>query len=579
MVFTRDAEGRLVPLRVTPAVQPVQQGISSSSGMAQVSSAENPVDTSVPPGGQVNLKSSSMSPQQQQQQQAQPVQKTPAPAKKATIRTPVQKSQEQQVTPPATQQEEFKGFTKSEPVQAPLETQDTPEQQVALHELAQGTAATTGAPIGKRYQTVFNWLRRKDPTLTPWTDFVLHGPRTSIAKSNASDMEAAQFEQQVLRNQMAQGQDNMTMAQVRLRQQYQNQWNNLVNDWNKGYYSGDEQTEQAFYDEAKRLLGAMNAVGMNTSVLRMPSINAGGFSQGYNKTLAEPLENLRHLDSVMGEIYSKAANDPNWLTGAEATTYFDKLGEYAILDLAKSKGQIADAEKVRIQVEMMDPNIRKMYDNIMMKFFADNRSLMAVASQYNLDLSARKSLEDLRKDLNGEGLGVNQAPKGADIGWNSHFMKTFTKGTQEHANVVNAIADVFNGIERAGGNVPTNLQAMFSALKNGMDEFHDYVLQDAPVNMPLVWNMASRMRNESLSKYNDWARKNGKFFGWKYRSAYNVPEQFGRELEQFQNSKLFQDAQAPVYRKNITAGAHIPPKGDIQGKIPLRKISNGGGTR
>lgn len=578
MVFTRDAEGRLVPLGVTPAVQPVQQGISSSSGMTQVSSAENPVDTSVPPGGQVNLKSSSMAPPVQQ---TPPAQKTPAPAKKkATIRTPVQKSQDQQVTPPATQQEEFKGFTKSEPVQAPLETQDTPEQQVALHELAQGTAATTGGPVGKRYQTVFNWLRRKDPTLTPWTDFVLHGPRTSIAKSNASDMEAAQFEQQVLRNQMAQGQNNnLTMAQVRLRQQYQNQWNNLVNDWNKGYYSGDEQTEQAFYDEAKRLLGAMNAVGMNTSVLRMPSINAGGFSQGYNKTLAEPLENLRHLDSVMGEIYSKAANDPNWLTGAEATTYFDKLGEYAILDLAKSKGQIADAEKVRIQVEMMDPNIRKMYDNIMMKFFADNRSLMAVASQYNLDLSARKSLEDLRKDLNGEGLGVNQAPKGADIGWNSHFMKTFTKGTPEHANVVNAIADVFNGIERAGGNVPTNLQAMFSALKNGMDEFHDYVLQDAPVNMPLVWNMASRMRNENLSKYNDWARKNGKLFGWKYRSAYNVPEQFGRELEQFQNSKQFQDAQAPIYKKKITVGAHIPPKGDIQGKIPLRKISNGGGTR
>ena len=74
MVFTRDAEGRLVPLGVTPAVQPVQQGISSSSGMAQVSSAENPVDTSVPPGGQVNLKSSSMSPQQQQ---TPPVQKTP----------------------------------------------------------------------------------------------------------------------------------------------------------------------------------------------------------------------------------------------------------------------------------------------------------------------------------------------------------------------------------------------------------------------------------------------------------------------------------------------------------------------
>ena len=79
-----------------------------------------------------------------------------------------------------------------------------------------------------------------------------------------------------------------------------------------------------------------------------------------------------------------------------------------------------------------------------------------------------------------------------------------------------------------------------------------------------------------MTKYNDWTRKNGKLFGWKYRSAFNMPEKFGDELRAFQQTKRWEDAQAPVYRMKLTAGAHIPP---VPGQLwNPGKVNNGRGA-
>ena len=454
-------------------------------------------------------------------------------------------------------------------------SQPTTDQLAGLRSLAEGTAESTLVnPQQQKYQTVFNWLTRRDPTVSPWTDFVLHGPRTSIAQSNRSDMEAAQLEQQMLRQQQQGMSSQLTMPQVRLRQQYQAQWDKLLGEWNKGAYSGNEQTEQAFYDEAERLLGRMHNAGMDISTLRMPSINAGGFSQGFNKNLAEPLNNLRELDSIMGNIYENSIKDPNWLNTPDATTLFDKLGERVILDLGKSKGAIADAEKVRIQVEMMPKEIRRMYDNIMMKFFDDNRGLMALASQFNLNMSARATIDALARDFGGENLTTNDGSR--NPAFQKNIEETLTPGTEKNTNFLLGVADVFNAIERAGGNVPNNLQAMFSAIKNGIDEFHQYVMQDAPVNMQLVWDLAQRSRKENITKYNDWAQKAGKSFGWKYRTSFNPASNFSQWLKEFQtpdSDGLMPYEAAPVYWRNITVGPSIP-----NGRLDAKKRNNGRGT-
>ena len=547
---------------VDPLNSPSMAGVSSSS-MAYPP-ADNPGDPSVDPQSQVNVKSSSTAPQQQAQQ--------PKPA--------VRKSAPKKAVAPAKQETAPSGqgfsFTKVEQPQTEpeLDPQAEMEKRIGLGALAEGTAQSITGP-SQKYQTVFGWLTRRDPTLTPWTDFVLHGPRTSIAKSNRSDMEAAQLEQQVMRQQQA-GAQGLTMPQVRLRQQMQQQWDKLLGRWEAGRFVGDEQTEQQFYDEANRLLTAMQNAGMDTSTLSMPSMNPGGFSQGYNKNVAEPLDKLRHLDSIMGEIYTRAANDPNWVTGPEATNLFDKLGELTIIDLAMTKGQIADAEKVRQQVAMMDPTIRQMYDNIMMKFFGDNNSLQKLAQMYQLDLSTRKTIEDIGRDLNGQNLGINDKPAGANIGFADNVQSWFEKGSKKNRSLIGAVGNVFNAVQRAGGNVPEQLMTAYEAMKEGKDAFKEYVMQDAPVNMALIWELGERMRNENLSKYNDWTRKNGKLFGWKYRSAFNMPEKFGDELRAFQTTPKWKDAQAPVYNATITSGGHIPP---VPGQMwNPGKVNNGRGA-
>ena len=530
---------------VDPLNSPSMAGVSSSS-MAYPP-ADNPGDPSVDPQSQVNVKSSSTAPQPQQTQ-AKPVVRKPVPKK--AVAPPKQESQ------PSGQ---GFSFTKVEQPQAEpeLDPQAEMEKRIGLGALAEGTAQSITGP-SQKYQTLFGWLTRRDPTLTPWTDFVLHGPRTSIAKSNRSDMEAAQLEQQVMRQQQA-GAQGLTMPQVRLRQQMQQQWDKLLGRWEAGRFVGDEQTEQQFYDEANRLLTAMQNAGMDTSTLSMPSMNPGGFSQGYNKNVAEPLDKLRKLDSIMGEIYTHAANDPNWVTGPEATNLFDKLGELTIIDLAMTKGQIADAEKVRQQVAMMDPVIRQMYDNVMCKFFLDNRSLQKLAQEYQLDLSTRKTIEDIGRDINGQNLGINDKPAGANIGFADNVQSWFEKGSKKNRSLIGAVGNVFNAVQRAGGNVPEQLMTAYEAMKEGKDAFKEYVMQDAPVNMALIWELGERMRNENMVKYNDWTHKNGKLFGWKYRSAFNIPEKFGDELRAFQTTPKWKDAQAKVYNMDITAGAHIPP--------------------
>lgn len=545
-----------------PLSSPLMAGVSSSS-MAYPP-ADNPADPSVDPQSQVNVKSSSTAPQQQQAQ-PKPAVRNPAPAKKAI----------------PTKQETASGgenftFTKVDQPQAEpeLDPQAEMEKRMGLGALAEGTAQSITGP-SQKYQTVFGWLTRRDPTLTPWTDFVLHGPRTSIAKSNRSDMEAAQLEQQEMRQRQA-GAQGLTMPQVRLRQQMQQQWDKLLGRWEAGRFVGDEQTEQQFYDEANRLLTAMQNAGMDTSTLSMPSMNPGGFSQGYNKNVAEPLDKLRHLDSIMGEIYTHAANDPNWVTGPEATNLFDKLGELTIIDLAMSKGQIADAEKVRQQVAMMDPTIRAMYDNIMMKFFGDNNSLQKLAQMYQLDLSTRKTIEDIGRDLNGQNLGINEKPAGADIGFANNVQSWFEKGSKKNRSILGAMGNVFNAIQRAGQNVPPALMTAFEAMREGKDAFKEYVMQDAPVNIALIWELGERMRNENLNKYNDWTQKNGKRFGWKYRSAFNMPEKFSDELRAFQTTPKWKAAQAPVYNATITSGSHIPP---VPGQLwNPSKVNNGRGA-
>lgn len=556
--FNRD--GTVIQTQPVVESQPTIPVVpTSASSMTPASSS-----SSASPGVTPPEKSSSTAPAPK------PVVQPSAPVQRKPAQAPAQTQPVKQVGAFVPKQQP--GTPVEAPVQQPVF--DPMEQREGLRSLAVGTAQSTAAasqPHQQKYQTVFNWLTRRDPTLTPWTDFVLHGPRTSVAQSNQSDMEAAQLEQQILAQQQraAMAQSQLTTPMQRERQRMQREWDELLGDWRHGAYSGSEMTEQAFYEEANRLLENMKAAGMDTSTLRMPSIDAGGFSQGFNKNLSEPLNNLHELDTSMSMIYEKAINNPEWLNSAEASTLFDKLGERVILDLGKSKGAIADAEKVRIQVEMMTPEVRDLYDNVMAKFFSDNNSLMALAQQFDIDLSARKTLDDLAKDIGGEKYTTNDKSKNPLFEQN--FIKKLTPGTKEHRNFMKGILDVFGAVKKVGGNVPRDLQAAVDAMQGGIETFREYVMQDAPTNHQLIWDLAQRSRQENIGKFNDWAQKAGKNFGWKYRTAFNPDEGFGEWLRDWQRANgKWRDSK--IYNMGITTGSTMPRGDAFAGK---GKFNNG----
>ena len=397
----------------------------------------------------------------------------------------------------------------------------------------------------QRWQTVYNWLMGRKPTITPAQDFYLHGLPGLGAISEQESRQRAELEQRALQQQAALAQkaqaanaktkQGLTMAEVRDKQWYLNQYNELLKEWKAGHYTGNDETENEFFDRVDAMRNLLvNKYKMDPRELRYPVVNPGGFQQGANKLVSEPLNKLRHLDDWMGKIYQRAMEDPNWLNDPEARTEFDKLGEYVLLQRARSKGAIADAEKIRAQVEMMNPAVRNAYDNVFAMFFGDNRGVMALAQKYKLSESSAKTLENIKNMLDPKDMPSD--PNDAKwTEWRDKMGKMLTD-KKENVHLMNAVGELYNAMNNPGENVPVNLSAAASAAKNGIEAFQQYVLQDAPVNMGLIWNIALSERDEAEHELSDWSNKMGKRYGWKYHTNYKPTRDFGNWLSDWQKS-------------------------------------------
>ena len=75
-----------------------------------------------------------------------------------------------------------------------------------------------------------------------------------------------------------------------------------------------------------------------------------------------------------------------------------------------------------------------------------------------------------------------------------------------------------------------------------------------------------KVKGENIGKFNDWAQKAGKNFGWKYRTAFNPDEGFGEWLRDWQRANgKWRDSK--IYNMNMTTGAEMPRGEGLRGKI------------
>lgn len=339
------------------------------------------------------------------------------------------------------------------------------------------------------------------------------------------------------------------------------QWDKLLSEWNSGRYaSGDQYTVQEFFNEAARLRNEYANAGYNPNELRRPAINAGGFQQGFQKSLQEDRNKLDWIGGWLNDIQQNVARDPNWLNSTQAQMYFDKMSEYTILNMAQSRGAIADAEKIRAQVEAMPRADRQVYDKFMNMFFNANTvaQLEALANEGNRDAMATLENMDNFIHLSDKGQGA--------YGTLDQFGNIVMSDSAEH--YLNAALFGFKTLAGEKNN-PIDINTAVTSYKNAREAFQQYVMQNANVDRQMVWDTAVGQYNIYKDMYNRKLPQLGLQWGWEHKGP-AIDQNFGGYLANWQKNRP-----ASQVMQNATLAVGHPPKPTND---PLGNRGGGGGS-
>ena len=427
---------------------------------------------------------------------------------------------------------------------------------------AQPTADTQAQKPTDRYQSIYGALFGNEPYERgkKWISYMEHGMQSPVNDNSMLQRNVANEIALLKANQdKTLGQQQLDMqnrmykndnAEVRYKKMALfDQRKSLLDKWEKGKFLGDdEKVTQDFFKNLSNIDQILHdEYGVDTRLLDYPSTNPGGFSTQFKRDVTEPTNTALHLSNWMKSIYEQVQRDPNWLNSPEGTEAFDKLGEYAILQEAQSKGAIADAEKVRIQVETMSPTERRMYNNNVRLFLICNQAAQALAQNNKLDHSTLASIQQWDKLMNGIGdYDDDETRDGAKtkrMSRDEYFdeMRKAVKSPSKYLGkkgggyIADTILGVYAALQNAGQNIPVELQAAVTSMKNGMDMYQQYLMQSAPTNKKLIWNVASRVFDNARQKSEYWNRVGGHRYGFGTGHLWNPSNpQFADWLGQWQ---------------------------------------------
>ena len=311
-------------------------------------------------------------------------------------------------------------------------------------------------------------------------------------------------------------------AQEMKRKTLMQQWDKLLWEWNHGYYSGDEASVSKFNANANRLRNAMVAEGITPDLIRDPSINAGGFAQGFQKDISQKRNDLDWLGGWMKTIEDNIAENPDWLNSNQATMEFDKMSEYIILKWAQSKGAIADAEKIRAQVEAMPEEDRKYYNGFMSSFLRGNALLQMNSLAKQGNQHAKELVAEIHRLIN---YSPDEAKNVVDE--DGYGLKS----VQNEKKIMQLIELVRADLAGNNLDLPIDLATALESYKAGKDAFDDYVMKNANVDRKMVWDSAVDQMNINKDAYSRLIKRGGLYQGWDYDGYAPNKELSGRLAE------------------------------------------------
>lgn len=412
----------------------------------------------------------------------------------------------------------------------------------------------------KKIHTLFQTLTGKDaiPYGEKWRWYLQHGFTGMHGGLHDELMRQVEAERnaQVAAGKNTYGQE--LRAQEMKRKTLMQQWDKLLWEWNHGYYSGDEMSVRKFNAVANKLRNAMVAEGISPDLIRDPSINAGGFAQGFQKDISNYRNKLDWLGGWMKTIEDNIAENPDWLNSNQATMEFDKMSEYVILNWAQSKGAIADAEKIRAQVEAMPEEDRQYYNGFMSSFFRGNAFIQMESLAQQGNQHAKELVSEVKRLINYDPKDARQV--GGEVRG---------KGGDHIMQLIELIrADL------AGNNLdlPIDLATAANAYKTSKEAFDDYVMKNANVDRKMVWDSASDQLNILKNSYDRLIQKGGLYQGWGY-DGHIASKDLSAKLAEWQKNDR---TDAVIRNARLGTGAMAGDVTDPTGKVVVR--GGGAGT-
>lgn len=435
--------------------------------------------------------------------------------------------------------------TQEPPVEPPpMQTAQTETEQAAnvqnTPEVQDSTEAVALDPQRKMIHTVFQTITGKDaiPYGEKWRWYLQHGFTGMHGNRHQELMNQINAESKAFPAVGATAGKNTygqeSRAQEMKRRTLMNQWDKLLWEWNHGYYSGNDASVAKFNAVANKLRNAMIAEGISPDLIRDPSINAGGFSQGFMKNMAQNRDDLDWLGGWMRTIEDNVNSDPNWLNSRQAQLEFDKMSEYVILKWAQSKGAIADAEKIRAQVEAMPEEDRKYYNGFMSAFFRGNAFLQMQSLAKQGNQHAKELTAEIRRLVN---MTPEQAKNVVD---EDGYGGREVRGT---AHIMQLIALIKADLMDKGLDLPIDLKTALDSYKASREVFDEYVMRNANVDRQMVWNSAADQMKINADTYNRKLKLAGLYEGWNY-TGYAPNRDFANRLAEWQRN----DRTDPVIR-------------------------------
>lgn len=408
------------------------------------------------------------------------------------------------------------------------------------------------SPRAKMIRTVFQTITGKDaiPYGEKWRWYLEHGWTGMHGNRHQELMNQINAETRAFPMQNGQVAGKNTYgqelrAQEMKRRTLMQQWDKLLWEWNHGYYSGNESTVREFYNRADKLRNAMVAEGITKDLIRDPSINAGGFAQGFQKDIAARRNDLDWLGGWLKTIEDNVRiYGTEWLNRPQAQMEFDKMAEYNILKWAQSKGAIADAEKIRAQVESMPPSEKEYYIRFMQTFTDRNRMLQIESLASQGDRHAKALVEEIRR--------LATAPE------NEKVVYTDENGlptVKNQSHIMQLLTLVQASLINNKMNLPTDLATALNSYKEQKDSLFEHIMRMGNVDRKMVYDSAVDQLAINKSAYDRMLPRLGLLEGWQYDGYLPKDKSFGEFLGQWQ-------AQQPIDKviKNTTVATPENPQ-------------------